>query len=287
MKKPAVICVDDEKIVLDSIKQQLIRHFGEDLFIEIAESGEEALEIMEELHGEGTEIALIISDQIMPSMKGDELLIRVHENLPNTRKILLTGQADVEAVGNAVNQADLYRYISKPWDETDLILTGKEAILSYHRDKTLEIQNEELKELNNNLELKVKQRTHKIREQHDEIVRQNEEITTKNEELKQSIDELTRARIGRRAILITFFIGIGLFILSEVFLEPRIEQYFVNTMWLAMGAKLFIALILQPIDKLAERILLKHIRRRKSRDNRINLSDGAAIIAHGTKINLN
>jgi hypothetical protein len=56
----------------------------------------------------------------------------------------LTGQASVTAVGNAVNFANLYRYIAKPWDETDLCLTATEAIRSYVQDKELEEKNKSL-----------------------------------------------------------------------------------------------------------------------------------------------
>ena len=139
---------------------------GDDYFIEVAESGEEALEIIAELQAEEVEIPLIISDQIMPGMKGDELLIRLHFHYPKILKIMLTGQASAEAVGNVVNAANLYRYIAKPWDETDLGLTVIEALRSYQRDRKLAEQNEairqvnvELQQLNVSLEQKVTERT--------------------------------------------------------------------------------------------------------------------------------
>lgn len=128
MSKRAIVCVDDERFVLISLRDQLFHHLGSDYNIEMAESGEEALEIFEELREDEIEIPLIISDQIMPGIKGDELLIRLHAQYPKTLKILLTGQASAEAVGNAVNAANLYRYIAKPWEETDLSLTVMEAI---------------------------------------------------------------------------------------------------------------------------------------------------------------
>ncbi|MEZ4632102.1 MAG: response regulator [Deinococcales bacterium] len=112
--KPTIICVDDEKMVLVSLKQQLRRAFAGDYDIDIAESAEEALEIMDELMEDGAEIPVIISDQIMPQIKGHEFLALVHQRLPLSRTILLTGQADAEAIGLAVNEAKLYRYISKP-----------------------------------------------------------------------------------------------------------------------------------------------------------------------------
>ena len=155
MEKPTLICVDDEKHILSSLKEQLKRAFKSQYIIETVESGEEALELLEELQKAEVDIPLIISDQIMPGMKGDELLIEFHERTPQTLKILLTGQADADAVGKVVNAANLYRYIGKPWEQEDLILTVREAIRSYFQDKTLAEQNVELQKLNAALEQKV------------------------------------------------------------------------------------------------------------------------------------
>ena len=152
MSKRAIICVDDERIVLISLRDQLTHYLGKEFNIELAESAEEALELFEELHKEEFEIPLLIADQIMPGMKGDEFLIQVHSLYPKTLKILLTGQASGEAVGNAVNFANLYRYIAKPWDEADLRLTAAEAIRSYIQDKQVTEQNQELQKINNELE---------------------------------------------------------------------------------------------------------------------------------------
>ena len=149
MKNKAVIlCVDDEKMVLVSLRQQLKRKFERKYILETAESGEEALEIVVDLLESNIDIPVVVSDHIMPGMKGDELLKRVHEISPRTLNILLTGQANADAVGYAVNYANLYRYIAKPWDQTDLHLTITEAIRSYFQDKKLEEQNEILQEKN-------------------------------------------------------------------------------------------------------------------------------------------
>jgi PAS domain S-box-containing protein len=181
MSKGAIICVDDERYVLTSLRDQLFHHLGKDYEIELAESGEEALEIFAELRDEEVEIPLIISDHIMPNMKGDELLIKIHNQSPKTLKILLTGQANAEAVGNAVNFANLYRYITKPWDETDLCLTVTEAIRSYIQDKQLAEKNKilqdvnaELEQLNASLEQKVVDRTAELAKAEAEL-RQSEE----------------------------------------------------------------------------------------------------------------
>lgn len=137
MSQLAILCIDDENIVLESLKEQLKRPFGKNYYIEVAQSSEDALDILEELQQEEVEVALVISDQIMPGMKGDELLIKVHSRFPQILKVLLTGQASAEAVGNAVNHANLYRYIAKPWDEADLILTVTEALRRYRQEQQL------------------------------------------------------------------------------------------------------------------------------------------------------
>lgn len=149
MAKPYVICVDDEKIILVSLKDQLIDYLRENNYdYAFAQSGDEALEIIEEIQEEGGELALIISDYIMPKMKGDEVLIRASELAPDATRILLTGQADMEGVRNVINKAGLYRYIAKPWDASDLLLTVDQAIKSYLQKTQLDRFDTEIKLLN-------------------------------------------------------------------------------------------------------------------------------------------
>ena len=74
MSNPTILCVDDERNVLLSIRTQLMRYFP-DFMIEIAESAEEALEVVEDLIDSGHELPLVIADQIMPNMRGDQFLI--------------------------------------------------------------------------------------------------------------------------------------------------------------------------------------------------------------------
>ncbi len=164
MNKQAIVCIDDEVIVLDSLTEQLQNEFGEQYTIEVAENGDEAMEIVEEYLKNSVEIPVVIADFIMPGMKGDDLLERIFKIRPETRNILLTGQASIQGISNAVNKANLYRFISKPWDKNDLILTIREAIRSFEQEKTILNQNIELKELNTNLELKVEQRTKELKE---------------------------------------------------------------------------------------------------------------------------
>jgi len=152
LNKSVIVCVDDEPLILNSLKVELRRTLSDQYIIEIAESGEEALELIEELLEEEIEIPLVISDYIMPQMKGDELLQRIHQINAKTLKIMLTGQANVEAVANVINRAKLYRYIAKPWEPEDLKLTVTEAIRSYFQDKQLTEQNAKLQQANQQLE---------------------------------------------------------------------------------------------------------------------------------------
>jgi len=87
----------------------------------------------------------------------------IHERSPATLKIMLTGQADVEAVGNAVNEAKLYRFIAKPWHREDMALTVSEAVRAYVQARRIEEQNEELRRLNVDLEVKVTEQEKTLR----------------------------------------------------------------------------------------------------------------------------
>ena len=164
MNKPVIICVDDEPTILESLKIELKKALSEEYTIETAEGGADALELLTELiEEEGCEVPLVISDYFMPDIKGDELLKQIHNISPKTIKILLTGQADLQAVSNAIKYAQLYRYIAKPWQQSDLILTVREAIRSYSQDKKLADQNIKLQQLNEELETLIEQRTAQLR----------------------------------------------------------------------------------------------------------------------------
>jgi DNA-binding NtrC family response regulator len=120
MQKKAILCVDDEKIILDSLKSQIKRRFGNLYKCEIASSATEAIEVIDELIEAEVEILIIVSDWLMPGIKGDEFLISIHEKFPKIIKLMITGQADSEAIENARIHANLFACISKPWKEEEL-----------------------------------------------------------------------------------------------------------------------------------------------------------------------
>ena len=157
--KKAIICVDDEDIILEALKDQLGPFFENQFLIETSTTGEEALEIYDELVESGYEVPVVISDYLMPNMRGDEFLIKIHEKNENILKILLTGHANLDGIANAINNANLYRYIPKPWDRDDLILTVREAIRSFLQELEIRKKNIELQEINDNLEKLVEERT--------------------------------------------------------------------------------------------------------------------------------
>ena len=128
MSKPIILCVDDEKVVLKSLKTQLKSAFGNAYVYEMAESPADALELIEELNDDKIPLLLIVSDWLMPGMKGDEFLVRVHQKFPKIVKIMLTGQADEKAVNRAFEEANLHQCLQKPWSESELIETIKTAL---------------------------------------------------------------------------------------------------------------------------------------------------------------
>ena len=159
MQRQVILCIDDEKIILQALEEQLKNTFGDEYEIETSDSGDDAIEFFKELKQEGINVPVIISDYIMPGMKGDEVLKEIHKLSPGSLKILLTGHADIEGISNAINNAQLYRFIAKPWDKEDLVLTVREAIKSFLQEIKIRIQNDELLKLNASLEEKVKERT--------------------------------------------------------------------------------------------------------------------------------
>lgn len=118
--KKAIVCVDDENIILESLGEQIKNMFGDKYIYETAENAEEGMEVIEELSDENIDVLVIVSDWLMPGKKGDEFLIEVHKKFPNIVKVMLTGQADEQAIQNAIKNAGLHALLSKPWTATDL-----------------------------------------------------------------------------------------------------------------------------------------------------------------------
>lgn len=174
----SILLVDDEPSILSSLRR-LLRPVG--YRIHTAESGSAGLDILNQ-----EPVDLVISDMRMPEMDGAKFLEQVRQRWPATTRILLTGYADVSSTIDAINRGEIYRYVSKPWDDNDLTLVVRDALerarLRNENARLLALtqaQNEELKDLNASLEDKVKQRT-------SEIEQVNSFLNLANDRLKQN-----------------------------------------------------------------------------------------------------
>ncbi len=139
----SLLIVDDEPMVVQTLQMQLAPLANEGVWIEGALNAQEALELIPALPAP---LAVVIADYLMPGLKGDDLLIEIHKQVPQAKLILLTGQAEAHNVGKIINHAPLYRYIPKPWDPLDLLLTTREALHTYHLERAYETLSQTLEE---------------------------------------------------------------------------------------------------------------------------------------------
>lgn len=153
-----ILLVDDEVNVLKSLRRLLI---DTDHKIFSAGSGEEGLQICDR-----EEVALVISDYRMPSMNGVQFLTKVRDQHPHTIRMILSGYADVAAIVEAINDGQVYKFLSKPWNEQELLTTIQRALEHYDLQQEnaalldeLRTANAELRRLTENLERQVDDRT--------------------------------------------------------------------------------------------------------------------------------
>ncbi|WP_293994346.1 response regulator [Sphaerotilus sp.] len=124
----AILCVDDEVLILSSLKEQLRRRFGDRYLYETATCADEAWVVIDELCTEGIDLLVIVSDWLMPGIKGDEFLAQVYQRHPRIATVLLTGQADESAIARARQQAHIRACLSKPWCESELAAVIESAL---------------------------------------------------------------------------------------------------------------------------------------------------------------
>ncbi|GEM_PF-1976501 len=190
----AIVCVDDDPGVLASLRAELYNIVQHEYLIEIAEGGREGLQLFEELVAEGYEIPLVIADYMMPNLRGDLLLASVHKQSPHTLTIMLTGQANIEGIRNAVNQAALYRYIDKPWGMEDMSLTVNEALRRYQQERELE----QLYREQAQLIVQLRQAEHALQAQNEwleqRVAQRTQELENKNQTLLQQEKSLLLAK---------------------------------------------------------------------------------------------
>ena len=135
-----IVCVDDDRALLDGLTQQLEEAFAATHEVEGAESAQEAIQLVEELSHRMSVVEMVISDQVMPGMKGDQLLEILHQRYPQMITVMLTGQAGLDSAIRAINHAGLSRYIVKPWHDDEFIMNIRELLDNFR----LERENERL-----------------------------------------------------------------------------------------------------------------------------------------------
>ena len=171
--KHTILCVDDEKQILSSLKR-LLRKENFDLFT--ATNGEDGFKIMA-----SRDIHLVISDHRMPDMSGISFLAKVREDYPDAVRILLTGYTEIDSIKASINEGHIYKFLLKPWNDDDLKQEIRKALERYdlvRANESLNLmlvqKNKELEQINKDLEHIIRQRTREL-------------------ELKNQALELTRA----------------------------------------------------------------------------------------------
>lgn len=169
-----VILVEDDPTVLHSLRLQMRQVLPKHYLLETANDGQEALEVLQEITDNDGLVPLIVTDHQMPNMTGSEFLIAVKHMIPRCRNIMLTGEAGLSDITTLVNEQALFRYLTKPWNQSDLEMTVLSALESFNQEFKLEKLNWELAQTNANLEKLVLERTR--------------ELSNKTKQLKSGLD---------------------------------------------------------------------------------------------------
>ena len=179
-----ILFVDDEENVLSSLRRLF---HGEGYGILTATRGDEGLRVLE-----ANPVALIIADNGMPGMSGIEFLRAVREVRPDVIRVMLTGYADLSSAKDAINRGEVYRFLTKPWDPTELRVIVKQGVEQYRlveenkqMQLLIEVQNRRLQVWNAELQQTVTERTEEIR-------RANENLQQANQQLQASFVNAVR-----------------------------------------------------------------------------------------------
>ena len=128
MEQKAILCVDDELIILMALMQEIKQNFGNRFVYVKATNADDALSTIEEMEEEGISVSLIISDLLMPGTKGDEFLEIVNNRYNGIKSILITGLADKETLVRIKNIESVLGILKKPWPKMELKNLIKEAL---------------------------------------------------------------------------------------------------------------------------------------------------------------
>ncbi len=166
--KPGILFVDDEVNILKALAR-LFR--TEPVRVYTASSGEEAFETLS-----SESIQLVVSDQNMPRLRGVQLLEEIRQRWPDVIRMMLTGYTEMHIAVQAINRGEIYRLITKPWNDEELRAIVRQALDTFLLRREIKRLNELTKEqncalqdMNHTLELKVQERTKEVKEKHAEL----------------------------------------------------------------------------------------------------------------------
>ena len=165
---PRILLVDDEVNILKALAR-LFRL--EPIEVRTATSADEAFRILE-----AESIQVVVSDQRMPEMSGVQLLEQIRQRWPDVIRIMLTGYSEMNVAVQAINQGEIYRLVTKPWNDEELRATIRQALDTYFMRREIERlntltkeQNRKLDEMNRTLEGKVEERTAEVKQKKNEL----------------------------------------------------------------------------------------------------------------------
>lgn len=227
-----VLFVDDEVGVLQSLKRLFRR---EPYLVNFVSSGKDALKLLATLE----DVAVIVSDQRMPEMGGTEFLIRSRELAPDAIRMLITGYSDFQATIDAMNAGGATRYISKPWNDKELVQLVGEAVQTYNRNKAAK---DELARMQRQLAAEAAERDKQIRLQTAQFERHLEEIQLQVRNQQDSY----RMLLGSLAGLIDLRV-------------PTSKRHAANTAFLAIGIATGLGLPPHLVDDIQMAALLHDI----------------------------
>jgi DNA-binding NtrC family response regulator len=126
--KEAIVCVDDDVIILMALKRELERQFKDRFLVETSLSAKEALNAVDDLCDQGIRVILILTDWLMPGMKGDRLVAAVKESHPEIKCILISGQIDKKAIAETGMDRLIDCFVAKPWRSEQLMESVRQCL---------------------------------------------------------------------------------------------------------------------------------------------------------------
>lgn len=218
-----ILCVDDEPSILSALRR-LFRPRGYNILM--AESGAAGLAILEQ-----ESVDLVISDMRMPEMDGAQFLEQVRKRWPDSMRLLLTGYADIGSIVDAINTGEIFRYITKPWDDNDIVLIVQEALarraLELERRRLAALvkhQNEELRAIQARLEGRVAERTLDLQGANQSLQLANERLKTNFMTSIKVFTALVELRGGKLAGHARRVADLSRRIALRLNLEPKLAQ---------------------------------------------------------------